>query len=84
MDPHSPARFGKMTLSPIPPEIRQMPVPQRIQLVEQIWNSIAEDESAFELTDAQKTELDRRLAAHRTAPDRGEPWENVKARLLGN
>ena len=73
-----------MTLSPIPPEIRQMPVAQRIELVEQIWNSIAEDEAAFTLTDAQKTELDRRLAAHRAAPDRGESWENVKARLLGD
>lgn len=73
-----------MTLSSIPPEIRQMPVPDRIQLVEQIWNSIVEDESAFELTDAQKAELERRLAAHRAAPDRGESWENVKARLLGN
>ncbi len=72
-----------MTPSSVPPEIRQLSVPERIQLVEQIWNSIAEDEAAFELTPAQKAELDRRLTAHEAAPDRGSSWEDVKARLLG-
>lgn len=72
-----------MTASSVPPEIRQLSVPERVQLVEEIWNSIAEDEAAFELTAAQKAELDRRLAAHKAAPDRGSSWEDVKARLLG-
>ena len=66
----------------IPLEIRQLPIPERIQLVEQIWDSIAEDEAAFELTAAQKAKLDRRLAAHKESPDRGSSWEDVKARLL--
>ena len=72
-----------MTASSVPPEIRQLSVPERIQLVEEIWNSIAEDEAAFELTAAQKKELDRRLAAHEAAPDRGSSWEDVRSRLLG-
>jgi len=58
-------------------------LPQRVHLVEQIWDSIVEDEQAFRLTDAQKTELDRRIAAHEASPDRGKPWEDVKKRLLG-
>ncbi len=72
-----------MTQFPLPPEIRQMPIPERVHLVEQIWDSIVEDEKRFELTDAQKAELDRRLAAHQASPDRGAPWEEVKQRLLG-
>jgi putative addiction module component (TIGR02574 family) len=72
-----------MTASSVPPEIRRLPVPERIQLVEQIWNSIAEDQAALELTAAQKAELDGRLAAHEAAPDRGSSWEDVKERLLG-
>ena len=52
-----------MTQSSLPPEIRVLPVPERIALVEQIWDSIVEDEAAFELTDAQKAELDRRPCA---------------------
>ena len=51
-----------MTQSTIPPEIRDLPVPDRMALVEQIWDSIAEDQAEFQLTNAQKAELDRRLA----------------------
>lgn len=72
-----------MTDSILPPEIRALPVPERVYLVEQIWNSIVEDEQAFELTAAQKAELDRRMAAHDASPHRGKPWEDVKNRLLG-
>ena len=42
-----------------------------LDLVEQIWDSIYEDQEQFELTDAQKAAFDRRLTAHAAAPDRG-------------
>jgi len=32
-----------------------------------------------ELTDAQKAEVDRRLAAHRANPDAAIPWEQIQA-----
>ena len=67
----------------LPSEIRSLPIPDRVQLVEQIWDSIVEDEKAFELTETQKAELDRRIAAHEASPNRGTPWEDVKKRLLG-
>ncbi len=67
----------------LPSEIRSLPILERVHLVEQIWDSIAEDEQAFELTDSQKVELDRRIAAHEASPNRGKPWEEVKKRLLG-
>ncbi len=72
-----------MAQSSLPPDIRSLPIPERVHLVEQIWDSIVEDEKAFELTDAQKAELDRRIAAHEASPNRGKPWEDVKKRLLG-
>ena len=71
-----------MSQSSLPPEFRQLPVSERIDLVEQIWDSIVEDQSQFELTDAQKAELDRRLAADKESPDRGASWEDVKRRLM--
>jgi putative addiction module component (TIGR02574 family) len=73
-----------MSLSPLPPEIRHLPILDRMHLVEEIWNSIAEDEKQFALTDAQKTELDRRLDARRANPDRGAGWEDIKKKLLGD
>jgi len=72
-----------MTDSTLPPEIRSLPVAQRLDLVEQIWNSIVDDQHAFELTALQRAELERRIALHEESPDRGIPWEDVKKRLLG-
>lgn len=72
-----------MPESSLPPEIRSLPVAERVYLLEQIWQSIVEDEQAFDLTDAQRTELDRRMAAHESSPRRGSAWEDVKKRLLG-
>jgi putative addiction module component (TIGR02574 family) len=72
-----------MIQSPLPPEIRGLSIPERVHLVEQIWDSIVEDEEEFELTDSQRSELDRRIAAHEASPGRGKPWEEVKKRLFG-
>ena len=45
---------------------RDLPIDQRLQLVEDIWDSIAEEANArpgsLPLSDAQRAELDRRLA----------------------
>lgn len=70
-----------MTGSRIPSEVEALSVAERILLVEEIWNSIAEEQEAVEVTPAQREELDRRLEAHRAAPGEGTSWEEVKRRL---
>ena len=62
--------------------IDQLSVAERILLVEEIWDGIAEEINASELAQAQKDELDRRLAAMESNPQAGSSWEEVKARLL--
>ena len=74
---------SEMSHSALPPEIRSLSVPERVALVEQIWDSIVEDEAKFELTDAQKAELDRRLARRDSYSSRESDWVDVKARILG-
>ncbi len=54
---------------------------ERIQLVEDIWDSIAEVPEAVTLTDDQKRELDSRLDAYRLNPSEGSPWETVRERI---
>ncbi len=66
------------------PEILKLSVSERIQLVEDIWDSIAAEPDALPLTDEQQAELDRRLADAETNPGGGTPWSEVKARLLGS
>jgi putative addiction module component (TIGR02574 family) len=61
-----------------------MSIPERILLVEEIWDSIVADEGSVEITPEQRAELDRRLAAHDAAPDEGSSWDEVRSRLQGN
>ena len=68
----------------LPPEIASLSIPERVALVHAIWDSIAAEEDAFELTGAQKAELDRRLAKRNESPNRGRSWPDVKERLLGD
>ncbi|HWK74610.1 MAG TPA: addiction module protein [Povalibacter sp.] len=39
-------------------------------------------ESAQELTEAQRAELDRRLADYEKHPDAGSSWAEVEARII--
>ena len=62
-------------------EILSLSVEERIQLVEAIWDSIAEHPESLPITDAQRKELDRRLADHQKAPHAARPWSQVRDSL---
>ena len=62
-------------------DVLSLSVSERIQLVKDIWDSIAEVPEEVGLTDEQKAEIDRRLAAYRRNPDEGSPWELVRERI---
>ena len=59
-------------------EAKKLSVADRILLVEEIWDSIAEDNGCFELSEAQKQELDHRLESFRLNPSQGRTWEEIK------
>lgn len=52
-------------------KLSELPVEERIKLVEELWDSIAADQKALPLTDEQKAELDGRLDAYKADGDRG-------------
>ena len=62
--------------------IDRMSVEDRIALATAIWDSIAAEPHPPLLTEAQRRELDRRLADHAANPDDVVPWEQVKAEAL--
>ncbi len=62
-------------------EILQLSVAERIQLAEDIWDSIVAFPEAVPLTDAQKEELDRRLQAYAQNPNEGISWNELKEKL---
>ncbi len=53
------------------PKLQELPVEERIKLVEDLWDSIAADQQAMPLTDEQRDELNRRLDAYKTDKNRG-------------
>jgi putative addiction module component (TIGR02574 family) len=63
-------------------DVLTLSVPERIELVEDIWDSIAENPDKVELTEAQKAVLDARLDAYHRNPSEGSPWDVVKNRIL--
>jgi putative addiction module component (TIGR02574 family) len=62
-------------------EISQLSIAERIQLAEDLWDSILDRQDEIELDRAQQQELDRRLTQHRQDPNAGSSWETVKQRL---
>lgn len=58
-----------------------LPVEQRLHLVKELWDSIAADQGALALSDAQRQELDRRLDAYELDRDPGRPAEDVVAEI---
>jgi len=62
-------------------ELRSLPVAERIQLVEDLWDSIAEDSGGLQLTEAQREELDRRLDDFEANPAAGAPWDQVRSTM---
>ena len=60
----------------------EMPVDERLALLEGIWESLSATPSVLPVTAPQRSELDRRIALHeQNAITR--PWAEVKARLSG-
>jgi putative addiction module component (TIGR02574 family) len=62
--------------------ILELPAVERVELAQQIWESVFDHPDALPLTAAQREELERRWQAFQDRPDEGEPWEDVRKSLL--
>lgn len=58
-------------------KLQDIPLFERIRLVEDIWDSIAAEQDSLPLTESQRKELDQRLNAFELDGDLGEPAEAV-------
>jgi putative addiction module component (TIGR02574 family) len=62
--------------------LKTLSVAERIQLVEDLWDSIAITQEEFGLSEAQQIELERRLDALEQNQSPLSSWSEVKARVL--
>ena len=65
-------------------DFRHLSIAERLELVGDIWDSIAEDADAasFPVSDEDKALLDQRLADLEAHPEATIPWEEVRRRLI--
>jgi len=64
-------------------QLSALTLSEKIQLVEDLWDSIAAEAEGLPLPEWQKTELDRREAEYLRDPSLASTWEDAKQRILG-
>ena len=64
-------------------DFHKLSLAERIQLVEDLWDSIAADSpETLELTRAHREEIQLRLEAHDADPSTAIPWQQVRTELF--
>ncbi len=63
--------------------IDELSLQQRLRLIEDLWESLCQADSAVPLTEAQRRELDRRLDDLDRDGAIGIPWEEVLRQIRG-
>ena len=62
--------------------LETLPVPERVQIVEDLWDSIARTNENVPIPQWQKDELDRRKQLFLRNPNSGRTWDEVKLDML--
>ena len=63
------------------PELLKLSEAERIQLAQDLWDSIPADSSALGLSEDEIQEMDRRLGEHEENPASAISWREARARL---
>jgi putative addiction module component (TIGR02574 family) len=62
-------------------KLKSLPITEKIQLVEDLWDSIALEKGAIPLTSEQRLELDNRLDAFEIDQNLGRPFSETIAEI---
>jgi putative addiction module component (TIGR02574 family) len=68
-------------MSTVRKEIQSLSIADRLQLLEEIWDSMIDTPDAIPVTAAQRKELARRRRAYARNPSAAKSWAQVRARL---
>ncbi|MGR3177572.1 MAG: addiction module protein [Candidatus Anammoxibacter sp.] len=64
------------------PELEKLSNPEKLLLVNELWDSISSQEDALPVPESHKKILDERLRDHEKNPEQGHTWKEVKSRIL--
>jgi len=63
------------------PEISKLSTPEKILLVEDLWDNISADAASIPVPDSHKAELDKRLKRFQSAPGTLLSLDDLKTRI---
>ena len=66
-------------------DLLKLDVATRLDLIEELWESIACDPAAastLPVSQAERDMLDQRLREHRADPTAARPWDEVRSEIL--
>jgi len=61
-------------------DLDRLSTTERLQLVQDLWDQIAQQPDQVPVSAAQRDELDRRLADHAASPEDVVAWEAIRPR----
>ena len=64
-------------------QLTELPVAERLQLIEDLWDSLEADVASLPVPDWQRDEIDKRLDALELGVSVGAPWDEVRRRITG-
>jgi len=64
-------------------DVSNLSFEERLRLLDELWESLSRTPEAIPLTEAQRTELDRRLNELESEGPVGIPWAEVLGRIRG-
>jgi putative addiction module component (TIGR02574 family) len=73
-------RARVVAMSDLRSQIKGLSTDEKVELLDAVWESLEMD--AMSLTEAQRAELDYRIARHEQNPSDVVPWEQVRAGLF--
>jgi putative addiction module component (TIGR02574 family) len=71
-----------VSTEPILSQFRELESEEKIRLVQELWDEIAEEVARRPLTEAQRRLLDERILDEEQNPDDSEPWPKAKGDIL--
>ncbi len=65
-----------------PDDFLELSIPERLAIIEDLWDSLAATPTFLPVTEEQRREMDNRLKEYEAGPQAGQSWARVREDIL--